>query len=118
GFARPYDAAFVTEVQSGLAVFDEHNTAENFTTFLQQAGELDPAELPPFRVLDDTSRALSLTPAGTGLILFNLPARRIIQVQNSYADVLRTDRGRVRENGRPTRFLYHYELPSDWRILP
>ncbi|HEU5423893.1 MAG TPA: hypothetical protein VFU72_10165 [Nitrolancea sp.] len=117
-FARPYDAAFVTGVQSGLAVFDEHNTAENFAAFRQQAGRLNPAELPPFRVLDESTRALSLTPAGTGLIMFNLPARRIIQVQNSYADVLRTDRGRVRENGRPTRFLYHYELPSDWRILP
>ena len=115
---RRYDADFVTTVLSGLAVFDEHNTRENVATFTGISNQLEPAELPPFRVFDDHTRRLSLAPVGTGLILFNLTTRRIIQVQNSYAEVLRVDRGRVRENGRPTRILYHYRLPDEWRIVP
>lgn len=77
-----------------------------------------PVDLPPFRVVDERTRQQSLKPVSTGLILFNLKARRIIQVQNSYADVLRADRGRVRQNGRPTRMLYYYTLPEEWNIVP
>jgi hypothetical protein len=77
-----------------------------------------PADLPPFRVVDDQSRGLSLKPAATGVILFNLKARRIIQIQNSYAEVQRVDRGRIRQNGRPTRMYYYYSLPEEWRIVP
>jgi hypothetical protein len=69
-------------------------------------------------VVDDLSRSLSQKPAATGVILFNLKARRIIQIQNSYAEVLRVDRGRIRQNGRPTRVLYHYALPDEWSIVP
>lgn len=115
---RRYDADFVTTVLSGLAVFDEHNTPENLQRFTAISDRREPASLPPFRVHDERTRRLSLAPAGTGLILFNLATRRIIQVQNSYSDVRRSDRGRVRENGRPTRTLYHYRLPDEWRIVP
>ncbi len=117
-FARPYDLEFVRSVESGLAVFDEHNTKENFLAFQQLAEATPPANLPPFRVVDERTRQLSLKPVSTGVILFNLKARRIIQVQNSYAEVLRSDRGRVRQNGRPTRMLYYYELPEEWNIVP
>jgi len=116
--ARRYDKAFIDSVESGLAIFDEHNTRENFAAFLAVAESTPPAELPPFRVVDDRTRALSLKPAATGVILFNLKARRIIQVQNSYAEVQRVDRGRIRQNGRPTRVLYYYSLPEEWSIVP
>ncbi len=116
--ARPYDETFARSVESGLAVFDEHNTRENYSAFQELIDTLPAAELPPFRVVDERTRQLSLKPAGTGLILFNLKARRIIQVQNSYAEVLREDRGRVRQNGRPTRMLYYYSLPDEWNIVP
>jgi hypothetical protein len=115
---RRFDADFVATVLSGLAVFDEHNTPENVERFAEVSAQLQPSALPPFRVLDERTRRLSLAPVGTGLILFNLTSRRIIQVQNSYAEVLRADRGRIRENGRPTRTLYHYRLPDEWRIVP
>jgi hypothetical protein len=117
-FVRPYDEAFARSIESGLAVFDEHNTRENHAAFLAQLGSTPPAELPPFRVFDERTRQLSLKPVATGLILFNLKARRIIQVQNSYAEVLRRDRGRIRENGRPTHTLYYYSLPDEWNIVP
>lgn len=115
---RRYDAAFVDAVRSGLAVFDEFNTPENPAAVHRLLAEPSSAGLPPFRVFDEVTRRASLTPAGTGLILINLNARRIIQVQNSYADVQRSDRGRVRLNGRPTRTLYRYRLPDEWRIVP
>jgi hypothetical protein len=117
-FAEPYDEAFIRKVESGLAVFDEHNTRENYAAFHALAVDTPPAELPPFRVVDELSRKLSQSPAATGVILFNLKARRIIQIQNSYADVQRVDRGRIRQNGRPTRVLYHYALPDEWSIVP
>lgn len=116
--ARAFDPEFVDGVRSGIAVFDEHNTAGNLEAFASWRDKLAPADLPPFRVLDESGREASLEPAGTGLILFNLRSRRIVQIQNSYADVLRADRGRIRRNGRPTRTLYHYSLPDDWRIVP
>lgn len=115
---RHYDFDFVQSVESGLAVFDEHNARENTANFDTLVQSTNSRDLPPFRVLNPTGRHASLQPAGTGLILFNLPARRIVQVQNSYADVLRTDRGRVRRNGRPTRMLYRYTLPDEWKIVP
>lgn len=116
--AAPFDEAFIHTVESGLAIFDEHNTRENYAAFLALADETAPSELPPFRVLDERTRSLSHSPAATGVILFNLKARRIIQVQNSYAEVQRVDRGRIRQNGRPTRVLYRYALPDEWSIVP
>ncbi len=117
-YTRPYDEAFARSVESGLAVFDEHNTRENYAAFHRLMESTAPADLPPFRVVDERTRQLSLRPVATGLILFNLKERRIIQVQNSYAEVQRADRGRVRENGRPTRMLYYYSLPEEWNIVP
>jgi hypothetical protein len=79
------------------------------------------AETPPalaFRVVDDVTRRRSLEPEPTGLVVYNLKAKRIIQVQNSYADLMRKDRGRLRRDGRPVRAFYWYELPADWSIVP
>jgi hypothetical protein len=59
-----------------------------------------------------------LEPRRLGVIIFNLKARRIVQVQNSYSELLRSDRGRVRVDGRPTRQIYRYSLPEEWAILP
>ncbi|MDI3341951.1 MAG: hypothetical protein QJR03_15615 [Sphaerobacter sp.] len=117
-YTRPFDADFVDAVRAGLAIFDEHNTPEHPEAFHQLLATRPSAQLPPFRVLDDATRQASLEPATTGLILFNLPERRIIQVQNSYADLERAGRGRVRLGGRPTSMLYHYRLPAEWRIVP
>lgn len=116
--ARRYDAEFVTAVRSGLSVFDEHNTPDNTAAIHAVIDAQPPVAWPPFRVLDARTRDASLEPVGHGLIMINLDAHKIIQVQNSYADVLRSDRGRVRQRGRPTRLLYHYRLPAEWRILP
>jgi hypothetical protein len=71
-----------------------------------------------FRVVDEATRRRSLEPGLGGLVVYNLRAKRIIQVQNSYADLQRKDRGRLRRDGRPVRAYYWYELPADWSIVP
>lgn len=78
----------------------------------------DLAHLPVFRVVDDVTRNQSLEPVKIGLVIFNIPAKRIIQVQNSQALLRDSDRGRYFENGQPTDRLYFYRLPSDWTIVP
>jgi hypothetical protein len=115
--AERYDPELVRDLSAGLAIFDEHNTAANH----EQIGErlaAHPDYPLPVRVLDAATRELSLRSDGAGLIVFNLNARRIVQVQNSYAELLRRDRGRIREAGEPTDRIYHYQLPDSWTLLP
>ena len=116
--AGRYDAVFAKTVLDGLSIFDEHNTAEDHAAGEAQVSGSEPKSTPPFRVLSDAMRNRSLEPVGAGLVVYNLPARRIIQVQNSYAELHRQGRGRHRENGRPVQRLYHYKLPDSWTILP
>jgi hypothetical protein len=117
-FASAYDESFVQDVRIGLAMFDEHNTSDDLDAFHRWRRETSNRTLPPFRVLDEATRNESLRPVAAGLVLFNLNDRRIVQIQNSYADVQRSDRGRVRRDGEPTRMLYRYRLPESWSIVP
>lgn len=116
--AGAYDGQFVSGVLSGLAVFDEHNTAEDFSEIRGSLDRATPDETPPFRVVDEATRYWSLQPARVGLVVFNLTARRIVQIQNSYGELPRRGLGRVRQEGKPTSRLYRYELPPEWTILP
>ena len=116
--ARPYDDAFVTRVIHGLYVFDEHNVSEDAAHVHGLLTALPATTWPPFRIVDDVTRAASTQPAGAGLIVLNLKARRIVQIHNSYAEILRRDRGRIRIEGQPTPTQYWYELPHEWAILP
>jgi hypothetical protein len=110
-YVRHLDAHFVDVIQSGLAVFDEHHPVVEAPT-----PRLDWPVV--FRVTDTVSRQVSLQPHGAGIVVFNLPGRRIVQVHNTYADVERKDRGRLRRDGRPVQQLYTYELPEAWQLLP
>lgn len=114
--ASACDQQEVDRIRRELRVFDEHHTSdqsENLETWLSHESARR-----PFRVLDHTSRQVSLRPEGSGLVVFNLVRQRIVQVQNSFGELRRRDRGRIRLNGQPTRRLYRYELPAEWRILP
>lgn len=114
-----YDPQLPQYVKSSLAVFDEHNTRENAEAIHTALSSLPPERSPAFRIIDAKTREASLLPVKAGLVIFNLSARRIIQVQNGYAEVKRQDRGRVRgEDGGPTDRLYYYRLPKDWALLP
>jgi hypothetical protein len=115
----PYDDQVARDVVSALAVFDEHitpETPERLHRLLDNAPEQSP---PVFRVLDDRTREASLKAARGGLVLFNLKARRIVQVHNNVLRVRRRDRGRVRSGGVPLDDqLYSYALPEDWSLVP
>jgi hypothetical protein len=117
-YAAGFDAEFARGVLNGLAVFDEHNSPNHAERIGQILAEQCSADWPPFRVVNEATHRASTQPAQAGLIVFNLVAKRIIQVQNSYAEIQRRDRGRLREGGRPTRRLYHYDLPQSWSLVP
>jgi len=102
-------------------VSDEEKAEITYEELLEKQRQLRgvaPARHPVLRVLDDDTRHESLEPVSIGLVIFNLPAKRIIQVQNSYGVLKRSDRGRYFENGQPTERLYFYRLPSEWSLLP
>jgi hypothetical protein len=105
-------------VMSGLAVFDEHNSREN-TRWVNAAFDYcKPEEMPVFRVLDDRTRQVSLSPAWAGVVVFNLKAKRIVQIHNTYADVKRKGRLRIMEGATPTNRIRRYELPPEWTVVP
>jgi hypothetical protein len=116
--AERYDGRFAGGVLAGLAVFDEHNTPEDHQAIRRHLDETARDETPPFRVVDEATRRWSLEPARGGLVVFNLLAHRIVQVQNSYGELARSGLGRIRAEGKPTRQLYRYDLPAEWTILP
>lgn len=115
---RKYDEELIESIKYGLAKFDEHNLRADTAAIEQEIASRRNDELPPFRVYNEATRAASSVPARLGLIVFNLGAKRIVQVQNSYSEIRRQDRGRVRRSGQPIRALYHYSLPNEWTILP
>ncbi len=117
-YAGELDGRFAESVVHGLSVFDEHNTMDDLAAIRSQLTADDSGAVPPFRVLDELTRRRSLEPECAGLVVFNLSARRIVQVQNSYAELQREDRGRRWCDGQPTDSLYHYRLPAGWSILP
>ena len=103
-----FDPSLAAELQAGLERFD--------------AGEADrgqPLDLStPFRIVDEATRASAQEPGSAGSIVVNLPEKRIVQIQNNYGELYRSDRGRMRRNGRPVQLLYRYDLPEEWRIVP
>ena len=117
-YARRYDPEWIDEIRLGLMVFDEHNDGALSAGY--EAIVLDPRDEShrAFRVVDTATRTRSNQPARLGLVVVNLKDRRIIQVQNNYAELGRKGRGRVRANGTPTRTFFHYELPEAWSIVP
>jgi hypothetical protein len=117
-WATRYDRSWAEEVRAGLLVFDEHNLETLSSGFEPLVESNDDACHRPFRIMDRVTRSRSMIPGRLGLIVINLKAKRIIQIQNSYADLARTGRGRIRANGKPTRSLFQYRLPDTWRIVP
>lgn len=116
--ARAFDAKWAGDVRAQIMRFDEHNVDEVSDPFHEAIVEADGQEHPAFRVMDPETRQRSLVPGRLGLVVFNLKERRIIQIQNSYSNLERKDRGRVRVDGKPSRLLFQYELPHDWALVP
>lgn len=115
---RGLDARFVEHVLNELAQFDEHvlpESPKSIERWLERSVD-EPPEV--FRVFDQRLRDQSLTAERLGVVLFNLPERRIVQIENSYGELLRQDRGRIRIDGNPVNRYYSYTLPDSWTLLP
>lgn len=108
------DPRSIPEFVAGLGNFDPDYAAS-------LAAELDAGPDQRTSVLvveDEETRSLSLEPEDAGVVVVNLPARRIVQVRNEFGEIQRADRGRMRRNGRPLQIFYHYELSEEWVIVP
>lgn len=117
-FAKRFDPGLVRNIQHGLNQFDEHNLHDDTRAFESTLEQKSNQDLPPFRIYNETTRHAASQPGRIGSIVLNLNERRIVQIQNSYSEIQRSDRGRLRKSGEPTRMLYHYTLPSEWAIVP
>lgn len=113
-----FDAQWAADVRMQVMSFDEHNVDEVADPFADAISGDDHPDHPAFRVIDTETRKRSLVPGRLGLVVFNLKARRIIQIQNNYSNLERKDRGRVRVGGQPTDTLFQYELPTEWSLVP
>jgi hypothetical protein len=112
------DGRLVAHVRSGLAVFDEHNAYGNFQ-HVHNALRADPRLFQPvFRVVDEVTRAASLQPYQWGVVVFNVARKRIIQVQNTYAEVRREGHVPTFPEESADGRQRVYRLPAQWRIVP
>jgi hypothetical protein len=116
--SQRYDRGLASAVLRGLAIFDEHNLPDDLSDIHQKLAELPLRETPVFRVLDAVTREASLRPVRQGAVLYNLTARRIVQIENIYEPLTRS--GEVNyHNGRFLSIrLLPYELPADWTLVP
>lgn len=116
--AAPFVRDLRERVLSGLAVFDEHNSQDNVRWIHAAFDYCKPEEVPVFRVLDDVTRDMSLRPVWAGAVVYNLKSRRIVQIQNTYADIKRKGRLRVLEGATPGNRIQRYELGPEWTVVP
>ncbi|MGI8553943.1 MAG: hypothetical protein ACR2PL_24630 [Dehalococcoidia bacterium] len=105
-------------VLNGLAVFDEYNLHGHYEAIHLAFAYCAPDEQPAFRVVDDVTREMSKQAVKAGVVIFNLPAKRIVQIQNSYREITRTGRARVFDGRAHTNSIFSYRLPRDWAIVP
>jgi len=69
-------------------------------------------------VVDDLTRETSLQPVKAGAIIFNLRAKRIVQIVNVYWEIQRSGRACVFDGHHLTNAVYKYRLPEEWALVP
>ncbi len=116
--ADQYASGIQETVLCSLAVFDEYNTGSSFQQIHSALDHCRPHELPAFRVVDDRTREASLRPVHAGVVLFNLRAKRIVQIQNSFSEIPRRGKAQAAKPATPDRRVIRYELPSYWSLVP
>jgi hypothetical protein len=118
GEADSYFAGLGDMVQNGLAIFDERNTEEHPEAIREAFEFCEPYEQPVFRVVDEVTREASLQPVKAGAVLFNLNARRIVQLQNSYLDIKTPGWAHAHDRLGSTQRMYVYRVPREWAVVP
>jgi hypothetical protein len=105
-------------IRAGLAVFDEHNVPGNYSAIHRTLEKMHGSDEPVFRVVDDMTRQRSLEPTKTGLIIFNLKDKRIVQVLNHFYAVERTGEVHLHNGQHYSRRTVSYRLPESWSVVP
>jgi len=116
--AEPFYHNLRDYVLNGLAIFEERNVEGNYQAIHTALQFLAPHEHPVFRVVDDLTRETSLRPVKAGAIIFNLRAKRIVQIINVYQEIRRVGRARVFDGDSLTNTVYRYRLPEEWALVP
>lgn len=116
--AEPYYKNLSDYVYAGLAVFDEHNTPGHYEAIHKELTTLPRYKQPVFRIVDDLTREASLRPVKAGAVIFNLKAKRIVQMVNSYREIRRTGLGHIFDGLGPTGAVFRYRLPEEWALVP
>lgn len=117
-FVQALDELWAHDIERGLEAFDVEEFGESKNAPASDEKGRRRNWQRPFRVVDPESRHASMKSGPLGLLVVNLKEQRIVEVDNRSIGLLRADRGRVRRNGKPTRMLFRYRLPSDWAIVP
>lgn len=105
-------------VLSGLALFDELNVEGHYEAIHYTLLRTPLHKQPVFRVVDNLTREASLRPAKAGAIVFNLRAKRIIQLVNTYQEIKRNGCARVFDGDSHTDTVFRYRLPEEWALVP
>ncbi len=116
--ADQIDRRLRRRVLTGLAIFDEHNVEGDYGSIHESLGTAPDDDEPLFRVVDERTRQRSLEPTRTGLIIFNLKDRRIVQMLNHFYAVERAGDVHIHNGSRYSRRTVSYELPQSWSIVP
>lgn len=116
--AAPFTGDLRDRVLSGLAVFDEHASPDNPRWIHAALDYCRREDVPVFRVVDDRTREISLSPVWAGVVIFNLRSKRIVQIQNTYAEIQRKGRLKIMEGTPPRPRVAKYELPPEWTVVP
>jgi hypothetical protein len=116
--SESYYAGLREYVDSGLAVFDELNLPGRYGAIHRELSGRKAYQQPVLRVVDSVTREASLTPVGAGAVIFNLAAKRIVQIMNSYREIRRSGRARIFDGRAHTETVFSYELPNEWALVP
>ncbi len=116
--SEPYYQSLRGYVEAGLAVFDERNVPGHYNSIHTVLRRTSPDEQPVFRVVDGFTREASLRPVKAGAVIFNLRAKRIVQLMNSYREIRRSGRARIFDGSGYTEKVYSYRLPKEWALVP
>lgn len=117
-YIRALDDAWVRDIEFGLKAYDAGRPSPSTGREVPSRTRRSRDWQRPFRVVDPESRQASMKPGPLGLLVINLKEQRIVEVDNRAIGLRRSDRGRVRRNGKPTKMLFRYRLPADWAIVP
>ena len=116
--SEPYYRGLRDYVEAGLAVFDEMNMRGRYGAIHEALRRTPPERQPVFRVVDSVTREASLRPVKAGAIIFNLKAKRIVQIMNSYREIRRIGHARIFDGSSYTDAVFSYRLPREWALVP